>query len=282
MADLEIAGKRYSSRLKSLIFREDRADFRRMLMERFTTLSIVFAVLIIWETLSRLGLASKIIFPAPSTISKEFVKDLLAGAFTQDFLITITRISAGLFFGSSLGMLLGMIMGWNPTARRIIDPIVAFIHPIPKMTLLPMVLIILGLGEESRIFMIAMGGFFPMVVNTMFGVRQINPIYYDVVDNYGGSKWDEFRRVVLPGSLPYIISGLRLSFKMALTTGIGIEMVYGTTGLGANLWLAWETMRMWKLYSIIFIIAMVGALVTWALELLNAYLLPWHHEANLE
>ena len=257
-------------------------QFKTLLLERLTTTAIVLFTILLWETLSRMGLISKIIFPAPSFIASEFIKDLLAGKFTKDTLLSVTRMGLGMLTGTSLGLLLGLVMGWIPSVRRTLDPIVAFLHPIPKMTLLPMVLIIFGLGEQSRIFMIALGGFFPMLVNTMFGVRQIHPTYYDVVKNYGGNSWDIFRKVVFRGSLPYMISGLRLSFKTALTTGIGIEMVFGTTGLGAALWLSWETMRLWKLYSIIFIIAMIGAGVTWSLELLNAYLLPWHHETRFD
>ena len=141
-----------------------------------------------------------------------------------------------------------------------------------------MVLIIFGLGESSRVVMVSISAFFPLLLNTMIGVRQINPIYYDVLTNYGASKLDIFRKVVLPGSMPYILSGIRLSFQTALTTSIGIEMIFGKNGLGSALWLSWETMRLHNVYSIIIMIAVLGAGTTLILELIKVRLMPWHHE----
>jgi NitT/TauT family transport system permease protein len=278
MANLEPSGTRGKGRIGAHVKRRFLEPNPRHLRDRLITFGLVFVVLGFWELFARLGKISTVIFPAPTLIIKALFVDLAAGLYTKHVLISISRMLLGMLFGGTSGLILGLIMGWSRTVRRILDPIVATLHPIPKMTLLPMALIIFGLGETSRVVMVSISAFFPMLVNTMVGVRQINPTYYEVVENYGSSRLDIFRKVVFPGSLPYVLSGFRLSFKSALTTTIGIEMVFGNSGLGSFLWLAWETMRMWNLYAGIIIIAIIGAGTTWLIEFLKKYLLPWHHE----
>ena len=278
MANLEHIGRRSSKRTGPLSKLAIKQKDPKELRDHLITLGLIVIFFGLWELFARLGKISIIIFPAPSLILKSLIIDIGKGVYTKDTIISVTRMFSGILFGGTSGLILGLMMGWSKRIRRVLDPIIAALHPIPKMTLLPMALIIFGLGEASRIVMVSISAFFPMLVNTMVGVRQINPTYYEVVENYGSSKLDIFRKVVFPGSLPYILSGFRLSFKSALTTTIGIEMVFGNTGLGSFLWLAWETMRMWNLYAVILIISVIGAGVTWLIEFLKKFLLPWHHE----
>jgi ABC-type nitrate/sulfonate/bicarbonate transport system permease component len=246
--------------------------------ERLTTLGLVSAFLVIWELLANAGLISPIIFPAPSKILDSFVTSLIKGKFAKDTALSVYRVLSGFLVGGGVGLVVGLLLGWSRRARRIFDPIVAALHPVPKFALLPMVLIIFGLGESSRTVMVAISAFFPMLINTMTGVMQINPTYYEVIENYGASRMDIFRKVVLPGSLPFVMTGARLSLKSALTMTIGVEMVYGNDGLGSVLWLAWETMRMTDLYSAILIVSIMGIGITWLLEGSKRFLIPWHHE----
>lgn len=261
---------------------KNRAAITNSIREKSITGGIIVLFLGIWEWLARAGMISKLVFPPPSLIFNSLVVDLLSGSFNRDITITLYRLVAGLVLGGGLGLIFGLIMGWLDPIRRILDPIVSLLHPIPKLAILPMILIIFGLGDGSRIVMIALAAFFPMLVSTMFGVRQINPHYFDVIRSYGGTQLDIFKKVVIPGSLPSILSGFRLSYKMALTTAVGIEMVFGDSGLGSSLWLAWETMRLWRIYSIIFIISIFGAGTTWLVEKLNQVLMPWHQESTPE
>jgi ABC-type nitrate/sulfonate/bicarbonate transport system permease component len=242
------------------------------------TLGLVSGFLLIWEWLARLGIISSIIFPAPSFILRTFIVSFVNGLFTKDLLISLSRIFSGFLIGGGSGLVVGLIMGWSRTTRKILDPIVAALHPVPKFALLPMVLIIFGLGETSRTVMVSIGAFFPMLVNTMTGVLQINPTYYEVVENYGATKLDIFRKVVLPGSLPYVITGARLSIKSAMTITIGVEMVFGNAGLGSILWLAWETMRLVYMYAALMIISIIGVGSVLLLDASKKVLIPWHHE----
>ncbi len=278
MANLDAVRERSSKRLKVNLRSVSLLEFITQEREHLITLGLVAGFLLIWELLARLGKISPIIFPAPSLILRTFVDSFINGEFTKDLFISLTRIFSGVLVGGGAGLVMGLIMGWSRTTRKILDPIVAALHPIPKFALLPMVLIIVGLGESSRTVMVSIGAFFPMLVNTMTGVLQINPTYYEVVQNYGATKFDIFRKVVLPGSLPYVMTGARLSIKSAMTITIGVEMVFGNTGLGSILWLAWETMRLVYMYAALLIVSIIGLGSVLLLDALKKMLIPWHHE----
>ncbi|HTX90977.1 MAG TPA: ABC transporter permease [Anaerolineales bacterium] len=248
--------------------------------ERLVTTGLVVLFLGVWELLARTGKLSFVIFPAPSKILIYFVISLAKGKFTQATVISLSRMFFGFLIGGGSGMILGLILGWSRRLRRILDPIVAALHPIPKLALLPMMLVLLGIGESSRIAMVSISAFFPMLINTIAGVLQINPTYYEVLENCGANKLDIFRKVILPGSLPLVMTGARLSLKSALTTTIGVEMVFGSTGLGAALWLAWETMRITDLYSTLLIVGIIGICTTLLIEGSRRFLIPWHYESH--
>jgi NitT/TauT family transport system permease protein len=247
-----------------------------------TTWGLVIGLLLIWEILARVKLISPIIFPAPSLIMSSFIKNLAMGKYNENVIVTFSRVFLGFLIGGGAGMLIGLVMGWSRRMRRVLDPIVAALHPIPKFALLPMVLIIFGLGESSRVAMVSIGAFFPMLINTMAGVLQVNPTYYDVVENYGASRFDSFWKVALPGSLPLIITGARLSLRSSLTLTIGVEMVFGNNGLGSELWVAWETMRMTDMYSTLLIVSVIGLGSNLLLENMKKKLIPWHQEIRPE
>jgi len=250
----------------------------KYLREHLITIALVLGFLGIWEYFSRSGKISTLIFPPPTYILQSFFRDLAHGVYTKDTLISLSRMFTGIVIGGSIGLVLGLIMGWVKPIRVILDPVISALLPIPKQTLLPLALIIFGLGETPRTVMVSIGVFFPMVINSIAGVMQIDPTYYEVAESYGASRFDIFRKVVLPGSLPFVLGGFRLSFQAALMITVGIEMLWGNSGLGAVLWLAWETMRMTNMYGVLIIIATIGVGFNWLLGYLQVVLLPWHHE----
>ncbi len=278
MANLDTLRAGSSKRFKTDIGKISFNELIYQQREHLITLGLVAGFLIIWELLARAGKVSAIIFPAPSLILRTLVEGLATGAFNKDLAVSFSRIFSGFLIGGGSGLVVGLIMGWSRTTRKILDPIVAALHPIPKFALLPMMIIFFGIGEASRTAMVSISAFFPMLVGTMGGVLQINPTYYEVVENYGASNFDVFRKVVLPGSLPYVMTGARLSLKNALTITVGIEMVFGNTGLGSILWLAWETMRMTYMYAVLMIVSFIGVGSVYLLDVSKKYLLPWHHE----
>lgn len=250
--------------------------------EGLISLILVASFLIAWEILARLGILSTLIFPEPSVIFQTFLNGIWTGKYLENLKLSLFRMIAGFLLGGGFGMVLGLLMGWSRRLRGIVDPIVAGLHPIPKFALLPMAIILLGIGEAPRIAMISVAAFFPLVINSTAGVLQISPAYYEVLESYGASRLDVFRKVVLPGSLPFVLTGVRLSLRNALTITIGIEMIFGNTGLGSALWVAWETMRLTDMYAILLIIIIIGAIIMWLLELSRRFLTPWYTELHAD
>jgi NitT/TauT family transport system permease protein len=171
-----------------------------------------------------------------------------------------------------------MGMGYSTRLRSLLDPFVAALHPVPKLSLLPLIMLIFGIGWFSKALVVAVSTFFPMVINTMVGVRQIDPDYFDVAKVYGASRWRIFRRVVLPGSLPSILAGARMSMNRALGAAIGLELITADNGLGAMLFFAWQTLRTEQIYATLFVIAVLGYAFRVSTDGLASRLVPWQRD----
>lgn len=248
--------------------------------ERWIPWLVVLAFFMTWELLSRSGMIKALFFPAPSAIVTRFFAMASSGELAKDFFPTITRMFTGTAIGGSAGLLLGLSMGWSRRLRIALDPIIASLHPIPIMSLLPIMLIIFGFGESSRVAIVAISTFFPMLINSMVGVMEISPTYFEVAQNYGAGNLKLFRKVIIPGSLPLILNGGRLALNTAMMITIVTEMRFGNNGLGTVIWLSWETLRTEDLYVVIAILAALGMSFNFALIGLKKYLVPWHEEGK--
>jgi len=228
-----------------------------------------------WELASRANIISQLFFPAPTVIIETIVRLFGSGELTENLLATIGRLLSGFFLGSVLGLSLGIMMGWSAAARQVMDPLIAAIHPVPKLSIFPLIMIIFGIGALSKTIVIAIAAFFPMVINSMAGVRQISPIYFEVASNYGARPWQVFRHVILPGSSPMILAGVRLALNLSLSITTAIELLMGRDGLGSMIWLSWQTLKIEELYAAIFCLAMIGISIRLLVNFLAGRLVPW-------
>ena len=246
-------------------------------VKREIWISLLSAVLLIamWEAVVDLKWVNSQFLPSPSTIARQTISLTASGELPRDLFITLARMFAGLFGGSIAGLVIGLAMGWSKTIRAMLDPLVSLIYPLPKIALLPLIMLLVGIGEGPIILIIALGAFFPVLVNCVAGVANMDPIYFDVAHNYGASKFKTFTKVVLPGSLPVALAGLRLALGMSLLLAVVVEMSIATNGLGAMLWLSWQTFRIERIYVAIVVIAIVGLLLNWLLGLASRRLVPW-------
>jgi NitT/TauT family transport system permease protein len=252
----------------------------RVPVEPWLPIAAVLLVLTVWEALSRLGIVPALYFPAPTTILGTLVRLAAGGELWANLRPTLVRVFAGLALGGVPGLVLGVAMGSWPRLRAAIDPLVAAVHPIPKIALLPLIMVIFGIGETSKIIVVAVAAFFPMLITTMAGVRQLNPIYFEVAQTYGASRSQLFRRVVLPGCIPTAMSGLRLSLNLAILMTIAVEIVASRFGLGAMVWHAWEVLRTDVLYATLVVAALLGVTFNRLVQALARHLAPWQVEAE--
>ena len=240
--------------------------------------TVVVSLIVGWEVSARLGLLPGVLFSSPTVVVRTLVASVVSGEMPGHVLATLSRMIPGLVLGAGPGLVLGLAMGWSSTLRRAVDPILMAIHPIPKIAILPLLMIFLGIGEASRIAVASVAAFFPMLINTMAGVREINPIYFEVARNYGADRRKLLTRVVLPGSLPLALSGLRLAANVTLLVTIAAEIVMAETGLGSLVWLAWETLRVELLYATLIVVSALGIGISTGLHAMRRALVPWQKE----
>lgn len=232
-------------------------------------------LLALWEALARAAWIPTLYFPAPSVIasttSRLFRQEDLAG----HTLTTISHFSSALALGGIPAVLFGWLMGWSRRVRAIGDPIVAAVHPLPKVALLPLIMVVFGIGRISLLLAISLSVFFPLVINSMTGVKLISPLDFEVAQNLGASKLKVFTRIVVPGSLPFVMAGVRLAVNSAFHVSISVELLASHRGLGAVIWQAWETFRPEEIYAGLFVLAVLGIVTTTVVRRVTARLVPW-------
>jgi ABC-type nitrate/sulfonate/bicarbonate transport system permease component len=243
--------------------------------DRLINLASPLALLLLWELCARFGVIDTRFFPAPSSILSAMMAMLKSGVLIEHTLTSLRRLFWGFILGGIPAVVLGVIMGLSRPIRAIFEPLIAATYPIPKSSILPLALLVFGLGEGSKIFMVAIGVFFPVAINATAGVLEINKIYLDVGRNYQAGRWNTFRTIALPGALPLIMTGVKLGLGMGLVLIAVAEMIGAKSGLGFMIWSAWETFSVEQMYVGLFTIAIIGFVLTLAMNEIEKLLVPW-------
>jgi len=234
-------------------------------------------IIIIWEVLADFNLIDTRFFPAPSTIFHSFLSLLTSGILLNDLSISLYRIIGGFIVGAVPGLIIGLTMGLFPLIRNILDPLVAATYPIPKLALMPLIMIIFGLNDLEKIIVIAIGTFFIVLMNTAAGVINLDKIYMDVARNYGASKKDYYLTVALPGALPMIFTGLKLGMGMALLLIVAAEMNGASSGIGYRIWESYNIFDIPAMFVSFIIMSILGYIFTILLDLIERVIIPWKH-----
>jgi NitT/TauT family transport system permease protein len=247
----------------------------RGMSDRLMGLAAPIGVFVLWELLADTHVIDTRFFPAPSSIVKTFAKLLQDGSLEQNTGISLVRLFWGFLLGAIPALVIGLTMGLYRPVRMLVEPLITGTYPIPKSAILPLILLIFGLGEPSKIVMVAIGVFYPVVINTASGVMQIPKIYLDVGHNFGASRWEMFRTIALPGALPFIMTGVKLGAGMGLILIAIAEMIGAQSGLGYMIWNAWQILSVNTMYVGLITIALLGFIMTLALTELERVVIPF-------
>lgn len=242
---------------------------------RALSIASPFALLLLWELVVRVKLLDPLFFPAPSSILETFYEFARSGELVSNSWMTLQRVVIGLALGAVPGIAFGLVLGANRWAAAIFDPIVALLYPIPKIAILPLVLLIFGVGEQSKHALVAIGVFFIMLINTQSGVRQIDPIYLDVARAFRIRPLSFYLRIMLPGALPNVFTGLKLSVGIAVVLAVAAEFTAARSGLGYTIWNGWQTLQVEKMYVALVLVSLMGFLLTLAVEYAERLVVPW-------
>jgi NitT/TauT family transport system permease protein len=232
----------------------------------------------LWQVASGLGLIDERYVPSPVAIAKAGWALSVSGELGRHVWASLYRLAIGFVLGAVPGILIGIVMGLNRWVRAALDPIVAALYPIPKVAILPLLMLFFGLGDPSKIAVVAMSVLFLTIINTTVGVLQLDRIYFDVARNYGTPWHKLFGRVILPGALPTIFAGLRISLGVSLVVLVSAEFVASNSGIGYLIWTSWQTLVVENMFVGIIVVTVLGVLTTFLLHECERLLIPWRRD----
>ena len=251
-------------------------------------------VVAVWQAVAMLGWVNPQVLPSPLAVVEKWIAYLLplqpyapgeqgswlgwafSGELIVDSLTSMYRVVLGFAIGAGLALPLGLAMGASARVYAWLNPLVQLLRPIPPIAYIPLAILWFGLGNPPAVFLIALGAFFPVLMNTIAGVRQVDSIYLRAARNLGAGGRTLFLRVILPASVPYILAGVRIGIGTAFIVVIVSEMIAVNNGLGFRILEAREYFWSDKIMAGMISIGMLGLAIDVGMNKLNNHLLRWH------
>ncbi len=231
---------------------------------RWLALVSPLGFLLLWELAGRGGLLDARFVPPPSTILRTLAVMTQSGELPYHVAVSVRRIVLGFFLGAAPAVALGLAMGLSRPVRALLMPLVAAIYPIPKIAVYPLIIFYLGLGEASKVSIVALSIFFLVLLNTMAGVIGLDRAYFHIARAYGAGPVGVFTTVAFPGALPAIFTGLKLGMGFALIVIVGFLI-----------WRSYQIFAVDAMFAGLLVTALLGWLATAGLDWLEQRALPW-------
>jgi ABC-type nitrate/sulfonate/bicarbonate transport system permease component len=236
----------------------------------------VVCVLALWELVVGIGLLNDRHVPSMSDTVAELVRLLGAGDFWSAVGNTMQGWALGLGIAAALAIPLGILIGSSPVVYRSVRFVVEFLRPIPSVALVPLAVLIYGVGLESKVFLAAFASFWPLFVQTLYGVQDIDPVATDTARSFGLGRLERLWRIKLPSAVPYIATGLRISSSVALILAVTAEIVIGSAGLGRSINVARSSGAIELMYALIITTGVLGWLLNILATQAERRVLHWH------
>lgn len=251
------------------------------LLRRPASLLIPIVILIIWEAASRAGYIRPTILPAPSGILNSAVKLIKKGTLQKDIMISLSRVAKGYVLGAALGIIVGIIMGIFPVAENLLNLVMGLLRPIPIIAWVPVLILWMGIDEASKVTVIAIGTFWPVLLNVVDGIRNVDVKYKEVAYVLLKSRRVTLLKVIFPAALPGIFTGLRVGIGTAWVSVIGAELIASSSGLGYLISYSRELSQPGNMLVGVFSIGIIGLLINNLLVALEKYSLRWNQNVNV-
>jgi ABC-type nitrate/sulfonate/bicarbonate transport system permease component len=238
----------------------------------------VLLALGVWEAFWSAGKISPLFFSGPSAIAKQFAYAWSHGNLKSDLLYSGTNFLLGFAGALVAGVVLGVLIGWYRTVRLLTDPFLNALYATPRIAMIPLIIIWFGVGMWSKVFIVFMSAFFPILVNTVGGMRAIDRDLLRAARAFCASDWQIFKTVAIPGSVPFILTGVRQGVALGLIGVVVGEMFGGSEGIGFMVAYGGQTFATDTLFVGVIIIMFSGILLTWLAELLERRFSRWRPE----
>ena len=252
-----------------------------MTSTRWLKIASPLSLVLLWQIAVTTHFLNPLLFPPPSAILENFVAYAASGKLAVNAYWTLSRLLVGLLLGGIPGTVVGLAMGMNRWVRAYFGPIIALLYPIPKIAILPLFYFIFGTGEAAKWAAVAVGVFFLMAINTEAGVRQIETVYLDVARAYRLRPATFFFRVLLPGALPNIYAGMKLSIGIGIVLAVAAEYQLTRTGLGFAIFNAQQLLDVERLYAALVAVSLLGFGLATLVDAVEAVALPWRARSRI-
>ena len=238
--------------------------------------ALPLAMLAVWEGASLAGLIPLRVLPAPTDVARAAWRLMLSGELVRNIWVSFCRAAVGFVIGGGIGFVLGLANGVSQLSEKLFDSTLQMLRNIPHLALIPLVILWFGIDEEAKLFLVALGVFFPVYINTLHGIRSVDPQLVEMGRSYGMSAATLFRQVILPGALPSIFVGLRYALGICWLTLIVAETIAASSGIGYMAMQAREFLLVDVVVLSIVIYALLGKLADSTARLLERLCLAWH------
>jgi NitT/TauT family transport system permease protein len=238
----------------------------------------VVATLALWEAFWSAGKISPLFFTGPSQVVTRFQEEWTGGRLKQDIVYSGTNFVIGVGLAIASGVVLGVIIGWYRRLAMVFEPFLTALYSTPRVALIPLVLIWFGIGMWSKVFIVFINAFFPVLINTIGGVRAIDRDLLRAARAYCASDWQIFTTVVIPGSVPFILTGVRQAVSLGLIGVVVGEMFGGSEGIGYMVNYGGQTFQTDTVFLGVVLIAFAGIVLTWLAERLERHFSRWRPE----
>jgi sulfonate transport system permease protein len=249
---------------------------KRANLAALTQWALPIGIILAWQMLSAAGLIPSRVLPAPTEVLAAGWKLLKSGELTRNIWVSFWRAIVGFAIGGGVGFAFGLANGLSRRSERVFDSTLQMVRNIPHLALIPLVILWFGIDEEAKIFLVALGVFFPIYINTQHGIRSVDSQLVEMGRTYGMSPATLFRRVILPGALPSIFVGLRYALGIMWLTLIVAETIAASSGIGYMAMQAREFLLVDVVVLSILIYALLGKLADSTARLLERLCLGWH------
>ncbi|CAG9217070.1 aliphatic sulfonate ABC transporter membrane subunit [Paraburkholderia sabiae] len=252
------------------------AGVSKSTLYKWLSWAVPAAVVVLWEAAARLGWIEPQVMPAPSSVLDTAVNLARSGDLFVHLGVSLLRAVVGFVIGGTIGLVLGILTGFSPLALALFDRSIQMVRAVPFLAMLPLVIVWFGVGEPAKIFLVALAVLFPIYINTMLGIRQIDPKLMELAKVVGLSWRAIVRRIILPGAMPSILTGVRYALAHAWLALVVAETLATTEGIGFLAMDAREFLQTNVILLTMIIYAFIGVVADAFVRLLEARLLSWH------
>lgn len=240
------------------------------------------AVLALWSLGSITGVLDPRLYPSPWSIAGAIPRQFASERFWTAFSATLTTWLIAVAIVVVLGILIGILIGSSTLLFQLTRLVIEFLRPIPSVAILPLILLLLGPTDQTKIILAVYAGFWPMLIQTIYGIRSADPVLIDTATSFGLNRFQVARRVVLPSSLPYLATGLRISSALALVLTVTVEIIIGVQGLGREIFINQSAAAVADMYVLIIVTGLLGLGINELFRLVEKKALSWHQSQRTE